>query len=219
MAGWRRSVPEPPLVKVCGLTDPAEAAACAELGVWAIGVVFAPESVRRVDVDQARAVCDAVPEHVRRVGVFVDPDPAMVAETVAAAGLTDVQLHGPRVDVDQVRVAARVPVFQGFAVRDASDLAAAQASRADLVFLDASVAGRHGGTGQRFDWALLRHTPLARQFVLAGGLDPDNVREAVHSVRPWAVDVSSGVESGPGRKDLARVAAFIGAARRVAEVR
>lgn len=219
MAGWRRSVPEQPLVKVCGLTDPAEAAACAELGVWAIGVVFAPESVRRVDVEQARVVCAAVPEHVRRVGVFVDPDPTMVADAVAAAGLTDVQLHGRAVDVDRVRAAVRVPVFQGFAVHDASDLVAAQSSRADLVFLDASVAGRHGGTGQRFDWALLRHTPLERRFVLAGGLDPQNVGEAVQRVRPWAVDVSSGVEAGPGRKDLARVAAFIAAARRLAEVR
>lgn len=208
-----------PLVKVCGLTNPAEAAACADLGVWAIGVVFAPESVRCVDIDQARSICAVVPAHVRRVGVFVDPDPAMAASAVSGAGLTDVQLHGRRVDVDRIRAAVGVPVFQGFPVAGASDLVAARASHADLVFLDASVSGRHGGTGELFDWELLERTPLERPFVLAGGLDPDNVFDAVRRVRPWGVDVSSGVESGPGRKDPARVAAFMQAVRGMAEVR
>lgn len=198
-----------PFVKVCGLTDPTEAAACADLGVWAIGLVFAPESPRRVDVQQARAVCKAIPARVRRVGVFVNPDADEVAEAVAGAGLTDVQLHGSDVRVEAIRTAARVRVFQGFAVRDAEDIAAASASRADLVFLDASVAGRHGGTGQRFDWAVLEATPLQRPFVLAGGLDAGNVAEGIRRVRPWAVDVSSGVESSPGRKDVALVAAFV----------
>jgi phosphoribosylanthranilate isomerase len=208
-----------PLVKVCGLTDPAEAVACAELGVWAIGVVFAPESIRRVGVDHARAVCEALPVHVRRVGVFVDPDLAFVAQAVAGAGLTDVQVHGRAMDVRAVRAAAGVPVFQAFSVGGAADLADARASDADLVLLDASIAGRHGGTGERFDWGLLEQAPLGRRFVLAGGLDPDNVAEAVRRVRPWAVDVSSGVESGPGRKDLASVAAFIDAVHAVAKVR
>ncbi len=208
----------PVRVKVCGLTDPAEAAGCADLGVWAVGVVFAPESPRRVSIDQARAVCAALPAHVRRVGVFVDPDPAAVAVAVAEAGLTHVQVHGV-VDVAAVRAAAGVPVVQGFGVRDGSDLAAAQASSADLVLLDASVAGRHGGTGTRFDWDLLRAAPLARPFVLAGGLDPEHVAEAIRLVGPWAVDVSSGVESAPGRKDLVRVEAFMRATTRLAEVR
>ena len=203
---------------MCGLTDAAEAVACAKLGVWAIGLVFAPESSRCVDVDQARAVCKALPSRVRRVGVFVDPDPAEVARTAAAAGLTDVQLHGSNVDVEAVRAAARVRVFQGFSVAGPADLAAARSSRADLVFLDASVAGRHGGTGERFDWSLLDETPLQRPFVVAGGLDPDNVAEAVRRVRPWAVDVSSGVESSPGHKDVVRVAAFIHAVHDMAEV-
>ena len=207
-----------PFVKVCGLTDPAEAVACAKLGIWAIGVVFASESPRCVDVDQARAVCKALPSRVRRVGVFVDPDPATVAHAVAVAGLTDVQLHGRNVDVEAVRIAARVRVFQGFSVADVTDIAAAKVSRADLVFLDASVAGRHGGTGRRFDWTLLETTPLQRPFVLAGGLDPDNVAEGVRRVRPWAVDVSSGVESSPGHKDLERVTAFVRAVQDMVEV-
>ena len=207
-----------PFVKVCGLTDPAEAVACAKLGVWAIGMVFAPESARRITVEQARAICKALPSRVRRVGVFVNPDPAEVAQTVSGAGLTDVQLHGDQVNVEAVRIAARVRVFQGFPVGGPADIAAAKSSRADLVFLDASVRGRHGGTGQSFDWALLDETPLQRPFVLAGGLDPDNVAEGVRRVRPWGVDVSSGVESSPGHKDLVRVAAFIHAVNDMAEV-
>ena len=207
-----------PFVKVCGLTDPAEAVACAKLGVWAIGMVFAPESARRITVEQARAICKALPLRIRRVGVFVNPDPAEVAQTVSGAGLTDVQLHGDQVNVEAVRIAARVRVFQGFPVGGPADIAAAKSSRADLVFLDASARGRHGGTGQTFDWALLDETPLQRQFVLAGGLDPDNVAEGVRRARPWGVDVSSGVESSPGHKDLARVAAFIHAVNDMAEV-
>lgn len=208
-----------PFVKVCGLTDPAEAVACARLGVWAIGLVFAPESPRRVDVAQARVVCKALPLRVRRVGVFVNPEPSEVAEVVSAAGLTDVQLHGAEVSVEAVRVAARVRVFQGFSVAGPADIAAAKASRADLVILDASVTGRHGGTGRTFDWTLLDTTPLQRPFVLAGGLDPDNVADAVRRVRPWGVDVSSGVESSPGHKDLARVSAFIHAVHDMVETR
>jgi phosphoribosylanthranilate isomerase len=207
-----------PFVKVCGLTDPAEAAACAKLSIWAIGVVFAPESPRRVDLAQAKAVCQALPKRVRRVGVFVNPDPDEVAEAVSTAGLTDVQLHGDRVDVEVIRAAARVRVFEGFSIAGPDDIAAAKASRADLVFLDASVKGRHGGTGQQFDWSVLETTPLARPFVLAGGLAPENVAEAVRRVRPWGVDVSSGVESSPGHKDVARVAAFVHAVRDMVEV-
>jgi phosphoribosylanthranilate isomerase len=207
-----------PFVKVCGLTDPAEAVACAKFGVWAIGLVFAPESSRCVDVDQARAISKALPSRVRRVGVFVNPDPAEVARIASAAGLTDVQLHGDRADVEAVRAVARIRVFQGFSVAGPDDVSAARSSRADLVFLDAAVPGRHGGTGQRFDWSVLEHTPLQRPFVLAGGLTPENVADAVRRVRPWGIDVSSGVEASPGHKDLDRVAAFVHAVLDMVEV-
>lgn len=207
-----------PFVKVCGLTDPAEAAACARLGIWAIGVVFAAESSRRVTPEQARAICGALPARVRRVGVFVDPDPAEVAVVSRAVGLTDVQLHGRNADVEAVRAATRLRVFQGFSVAGPADIEAARSSRADLVFLDASVAGRHGGTGQRFDWDVLAGTPAQRPFVLAGGLTPDNVADAVRRSQPWAVDVSSGVESSPGRKDIALVTAFVHAVHDMVEV-
>jgi phosphoribosylanthranilate isomerase len=199
-------------IKICGLTDPAEAAACAALGAWAIGVVFVPDTPRYVTVEQAARVVAAVPDGVRRVGLFVDAQPDRIAEAVQQCGLTDVQLHGADVDVAATRAAAGCGVIQAFAVDGPGALNAARRSEADLVLLDAAVPGRHGGTGRRFDWSLLETEDIGRPFVLAGGLDSGNVAEAVRRVRPAVVDVSSGVESRPGRKDPARVQAFIAAA-------
>ena len=202
-------MPEQVLVKVCGLTDPREAAACAHLGAWAIGLVFAAESARRVTPATARLVVDALPAGVRKVGVFVDPVPDETAELVEACGLTDVQVHGAAVDVAAIRAACARPVFQGYPVAGAGSLDAARRSDADLVLLDAAVPGRHGGTGSTFDWALLDGVDLGRPFALAGGLTPDNVAEAVRRARPAVVDVSSGVERAPGRKDPELVRAFM----------
>ena len=197
-------------VKVCGLTVPSEAAACARLGVWGIGVVFAEGSPRRVGVEQAAAVCAAVPDGVARVGVFVDASPAEMADAARRAGLTHLQVHGDA-DPAAARTAAGLPVIQGVRVDGPAAIARARASAAGLVLLDAAVAGRHGGTGTAFDWALLEGDPLGRPFALAGGLTPDNVGEAVRRTSPALVDVSSGVEASPGRKDLERVAAFVAA--------
>jgi phosphoribosylanthranilate isomerase len=210
-------VPEPVRVKVCGLTDAAQARGCADLGAWAIGVVFAPESTRRVTVERAADIVRGLPARVRRVGVFVDASPDEVARAVVGAGLTDVQLHGAEVDVVATRRVAGVPVIQGFSVDGPEAVARARDSEADLVLLDASVAGRHGGTGRTFDWSLLEGG-LGRPFLLAGGLDPDNVADAVRRARPAMVDVSSGVERAPGDKDLARVAAFLAAVGQAAGV-
>jgi phosphoribosylanthranilate isomerase len=145
--------------------------------------------------------------------VFVDPDPDEVAEVVEACGLTDVQVHGAAVDVAAIRAACARPVFQGFAVDGPAALDAARRSEADLVLLDASVPGRHGGTGTTFDWSVLDGVDLGRPFALAGGLTPDNVAEAVRRARPAIVDVSSGVERAPGRKDPELVRAFVRGAR------
>jgi phosphoribosylanthranilate isomerase len=202
-------VPEPVLVKVCGLTDPREAVECAALGAWAIGLVFAPESPRRVTAETARLVVDALPAEVRKVGVFVDPQPDEAAELVDACGLTDVQVHGAAIDVAAIRAACARPVFRGFAVDGPAALDAARRSDADLVLLDASVPGRQGGTGTTFDWSLLDGIDLGRPFALAGGLTPANVAEAVRRARPAIVDVSSGVERAPGRKDPELVRAFV----------
>lgn len=197
----------PVAVKVCGLTVPEEARACAELGVWGIGVVFAPESPRRVDAARAAEVLAAVPAGVARVGVFLAAPPAEMAAVARRASLTHLQVH--ECDPAEARRAAGLPVIEGIRVTGPAALERARASAADMVMLDAAVPGRHGGTGRRFDWGLLREHPLERPFVLAGGLRPGNVGEAVGLLRPAIVDVSSGVESAPGRKDPELVRAFV----------
>jgi phosphoribosylanthranilate isomerase len=194
-------------VKICGLTVPEEARACAELGAWGIGVVFAAESPRRVDAARAAEVLAALPAGVARVGVFVGASPEAMAGVARAAGLTHLQVHGG--DPAAARRASGLPVIEGVRVDGAAALARARASAADLVLLDAAVAGRHGGTGRGFDWGLLEAEPLGRPFALAGGLRPETVGAAVARLRPAVLDVSTGVESSPGRKDPARVRAFV----------
>jgi phosphoribosylanthranilate isomerase len=198
------------MVKVCGLTVPSEAAECARLGAWGIGVVFAAGSPRQVGVEQAAEICAAIPGGVARVGVFVATAPRVMAETARRVGLTHIQVHGD-VDPAEARSASGLPVIQGIRMDGPGGVARARASAADVVLLDAAVAGRDGGTGTTFDWALLDAEPLGRPFALAGGLTPENVAEAVRRMGPSLVDVSSGVESAPGRKDAGRVAAFVAA--------
>lgn len=198
------------MVKVCGLTVPSEAAECARLGVWGIGVVFAAASPRRVDPEQAAAVCAAVPAGVAKVGVFVATAPDVMAETARRTGLTHLQVHGD-VDPAEARAASGLTVIQGIRMDGPGGVARARASAADMVLLDAAVAGRDGGTGTTFDWGLLDAEPLGRPFALAGGLTSANVAAAVRRTGPAMVDVSSGVESAPGRKDAAKVAAFLAA--------
>lgn len=211
--------PGPVAIKVCGLTTPVDAAACAGVGIWGIGVVFAANSPRRVDAATAAAVVAAVPPSLARVGVFVGASAREMADTAARVGLTHIQVHGDA-DPGEVRDVSGLPVIQGIPMGGPAALERARASAADLVLLDAAVAGMHGGTGTAFDWSLLEDDVLGRPFALAGGLRPDNVAEALRRLSPVLVDVSSGVESAPGRKDPARVAAFAeavaGAARAAA---
>jgi phosphoribosylanthranilate isomerase len=201
-----------PGVKVCGLTIPEQAAQCAALGAWGIGVVLAEESSRRLDPQRAARVLSAVPAGVARVGVFVGGTTGYIARVAAGCGMTHVQLHGVADPVAVAR-ATGITVIEAVAVDGPAAIDRARASRADLVLLDGSVAGRHGGTGVSFDWEILAARPLGRPFLLAGGLTPENVADAVARVRPDVVDVSSGVEERPGVKDLALVRRFIEQAR------
>jgi phosphoribosylanthranilate isomerase len=200
-----------PLVKICGLTDPGEALACASFGAWAVGVVLSPGSPRTLAPADAATVLRELPPSVARVGVFVAPSAAEVAAAAAICGLTHIQLHG-EVDVVAVHRATGLPVIEGIRVDGPAALELARASAADLVLLDAAVPGRHGGTGLAFDWAILEREPLERPFALAGGLTAESVGEAVTRLGPSVVDVSSGVERAPGRKDPRLVKRFIAAA-------
>ncbi len=201
-------------VKVCGITSEKDAEAAAEAGADAVGLVFWPRSPRAVGVEAARRIAAAVPPAVVRVGVFVDEAPETIARTVEAVGLDLVQLHGD----ERPNLLDALPCRAWKALRVGSDLTAADvapwAGAAGLL-LDARAAGRPGGTGQTFDWTLARAVRERISFlVLAGGLDAQNVAKAVEVVRPDGVDVSSAVESAPGRKDSAKVRSFVEAARR-----
>ena len=199
-------------VKICGLTAPAQAEACVRAGAWGVGVILAPESPRYVDVARAAEVLAGVPDGVARVGVFVD---ARLREMELAAdriGLTHLQLHGD-VDAAAARALIGLPIILAVPFTGPDAIASAGAASADLVLFDAAVPGRHGGTGVRLDWAALAAQRPRFAFGVAGGLRPDNVRQAIRMLRPTFVDVSSGVESSPGSKDQTKVDAFMTAVR------
>lgn len=201
-------------VKICGLTDPRQADACVQAGVWAIGVVLAPESPRYVDIARAAEVLAGVPEHVARVGVFVDAGPSELARAADRLALTHVQLYGAA-DVAGARRATGLEVILSIPFTGPQAVDDARAGAADLVLFDAAVPGRHGGTGVRLDWAALAARRPDYAFGLAGGLRPDNVAQAIRMLNPAVVDVSSGVESSPGFKDHEKVDAFMTAVRGV----
>ena len=195
-------------VKICGITDPADAALVVDAGADAIGVNFAV-SRRRVTVEQARAIAEVVPEGVLTVGIFRDHLADEVIEIVRAAGLDAAQLHGSETAATSRRVHAAVPLL--FRAMSAADPALADIDEhgADVVLLDAPVPGG----GVPFDWTLVGDLTARHRVLLAGGLRPDNVAAAIAAVRPWGVDVASGVESAPGRKDAAAVRRFVAEAR------
>lgn len=191
-------------VKICGICDLETALAAVEAGADALGFVFAP-SRRRVTPDQAREIIKELPAFVSRVGVFVNSSFREVTGIAGYAGLDTIQLHGD--EPPEFCSALGFRVIKGFSVAGREDLLAAERYRVDAYLLDARVPGSRGGTGASFDWRLasnFRHGPL----ILAGGLTPENVREAIKTVRPYAVDVSSGVETG-GRKDIKKIKEFI----------
>jgi phosphoribosylanthranilate isomerase len=200
-------------IKICGLTRPEDAAAAVSAGADALGVVLAP-SKRQVSLEQAAVILGDVPPLVARVGVFVDAQADAVWEAVARLGLTAVQFHGD--EAPETCAAAPVPVIKALRVGsgfDAADVGRYRGAVAALL-LDTYVAGEQGGTGMAFDWDRVAGLlPRDIHVILAGGLGPDNVAEAVRTLRPYAVDVSSGVEQAPGVKDHAKVAAFCEAVR------
>lgn len=202
------------LVKICGLVSPADAVACAELGAHAIGLNFVEGSPRRVEAQAARAIARAVhAEHpkVVVVGIVADLDVASAKALVADAELDCLQLHG---DETPETLAALLPhAYKAVRIGGPADVAAARTFPGDYVLVDAKVEGALGGTGAVFDWAWVAELARERKLTLAGGLRPENVAAAVRAVRPYCVDVASGVEDRPGVKDLAKVAAFIAAAR------
>jgi phosphoribosylanthranilate isomerase len=195
-------------VKICGITRLQDAAEATQAGADAIGLVFYASSPRNVELELARSIAASLPAFVTVVGLFVDPDPAFVAEARARVPLDLLQFHGDEEPAFCERFAA--PYIKAVRVRE--DLSLLEYARrfggARGLLLDSYVSGMRGGTGQRFDWSLIP-TGLPLPIVLSGGLDPANVSDAIRRVRPWAVDVSSGVEATKGIKDPARILAFM----------
>lgn len=198
-------------VKVCGITTVEQAWACVEVGVDAIGVNLVDASPRRIDQTLARTIAQEVGDRVLVVAVVANRSLAAMREIRAATGVGCLQLHGDEPPAD---VTALLPhAYKAVRVGGAADVAAADAMPGEYVMVDARVEGALGGTGRTVGWALVAPLAKRRKLVLAGGLTPENVRDAVTVVRPWCVDVASGVESGPGIKDVRKVAAFVRAAR------
>ncbi len=198
-------------VKICGVTRVEDATLAAELGASAIGLVFWPGSPRLVEIAQARAIVAALPPFVSAIGVFVDqPDEAVrVARQI---GLGAVQFHGDEPPGSYRALPIRV--IKAVTIRDASAREeAAAVPPGATVLLDAHDRVKRGGTGRVVDWSIAAMIARERPVILSGGLNAGNVAEAVAAVRPYAIDVSSGVESAPGRKDPARLRALFAALR------
>ena len=198
-------------VKLCGITSVADAELCVAAGADAIGLNFYPRSPRFVSVDSARTIAASVKGRVLIVGVFVDASFETIAETIREVGLGCVQLHG---DEPPELLARFLPhAYKAIRVRDQRSIEDAQRYGGEHVLLDAFVPGEPGGTGRTFAWELAAGLARKRRVTLAGGLVPGNVAAAIAAVRPYAVDVASGVERAPGIKDEALVRAFITAAK------
>jgi phosphoribosylanthranilate isomerase len=201
-------------VKICGVTNLDDAAEAVRLGAWALGLIHYDRSPRRVEAAAAAEVAAAFRRKCEVVGVFVNPTLEEVDRAVENANLTMVQLNGAEGPQFCAEVARRtgLRVIKAIHVASAADIHAAEAYRTDFHLFDRRGRGLWGGTGESFDWQLLRGHRSEVPDIVAGGLRPENVAEAIATTQPYAVDVASGVEAEPGRKDHAAMTAFFAAA-------
>ncbi|GAW90990.1 phosphoribosylanthranilate isomerase [Calderihabitans maritimus] len=201
-------------VKICGITEWEEARVALDQGAHALGFVFAP-SRRYINPEKAREIICRLPPFVTRVGVFVNEKRYAVQEIATFCRLDVLQFHGEE-SPEYCRGYSQ-QVIKAFSVKDRSVLEDMSRYQVDAYLLDAYVPGKRGGTGQTFDWEIAAEArKLGRPIILAGGLNPDNVGEAIARVKPYAVDVSSGVETD-GKKDARKIAEFMAAVRRAFE--
>jgi phosphoribosylanthranilate isomerase len=197
-------------VKTCGITNLDDAQLCVELGAWALGLIFWPDSPRACAIEDAEAIGAAMHRRAEVTGVFVNATLDEVAATADRARLTLLQLHGDEGPAYCAEAARRTgcKVMKAVRVKDAAQLRGLRAFHTDYHLLDAYVPRTPGGTGETFNWELARLHEGPAEVVLSGGLDPGNVGEAIAVARPFAVDTASGTEASPGRKDPALVRAF-----------
>jgi phosphoribosylanthranilate isomerase len=215
-------------VKICGTTNLEDALTAVEAGADAIGFVFYEKSPRKIDSATARQIVAKLPESVEKVGVFVDADSDTIRSTVAQAGLTAVQLHGkvsrdsvwndPRPALESAGVSKLIPMIPGNALKDGGIFMSERVhDQAFAMLIDAELNGASGGTGATFDWeatrSMVQALSLRIPVIVAGGLTSSNVSAAIKIFQPFGVDVASGVEASPGKKDPDKVRAFVKAVR------
>jgi phosphoribosylanthranilate isomerase len=201
-----------PFVKVCGVTRAEDAHFAVEAGAHAIGVNLVPTSPRHVDLPEAKRIAEAVARRALVMAVVADLSVDEMKRVRLSTGIDWLQLHGAE---STVTLRELLPhAFKAVRIGGAADVATANSFAGEYLLVDAKVSGQLGGTGATFDWTLVRGLAKSRRVILAGGLNPENVREAIRVVAPWGVDVASGVEREPGIKDPVKVRAFIEAVRR-----
>jgi phosphoribosylanthranilate isomerase len=204
-----------PNIKICGVTNLDDARRAADLGAWAIGLIFHKPSPRRCRREEATAIAAALRRRLEVCGVFVNRTLADVVETADAVGLTMLQLHGDEGPSYAAEAARRTgcKVIKAVQVRSRADLQALEPFHTNFHLLDSHSRSVRGGTGETFDWSLARAHRGEVPMVLSGGLNPENVAGGIGAIAPWAVDVASGVEAEPGRKDPRKLEAFFDAVR------
>jgi phosphoribosylanthranilate isomerase len=203
-------------IKICGITNLADAKAATDAGANALGFNFYEKSLRRIVTADAAQIRSKLPKEIEAVGVFVNAKPADINSLRAFVRFDTAQLHGDETPDIVSRVASSLPVIKAF--RADANFALATLDRYSDVFaflLDGARAGQYGGTGQTTDWDFARRAASSRRIILSGGLKVENVADAIRIVRPYGVDVASGLESKPGKKDHARLKEFIDEVRRV----
>ena len=199
-------------VKICGITSVEDAQAVVLAGADAVGLMFYEGSPRHIALEQAKAIVDSLSNTIVRVGVFVNSEESFVRQAMEICTLNMLQFHGD--ETPEYCARFEIMTLKAIRVSDESSLKEMERYSADGFLLDAFSENSLGGTGETFNWELAkRATKSGRPIFLAGGLTSENVAEAVKAVRPFAVDVSSGVESEPGKKDAAKVRAFVAAAK------
>ena len=201
-----------PKVKICGITSIRDALAAVEFGADALGFMFYQASPRVVSNESVTAIVRELPPFLTKVGVFVNASEETIRKAIVDCGLDTLQFHGEEPPEFCRRFGLKA--IKAFRVRGAESLVEMAAYQNEAWLLDAFVPGKLGGTGAQFNWDIAKQaTKLSQRVILAGGLTPDNIGQAVKEIRPYGVDVSSGVESAPGKKDHAKVRDFIAAAK------
>lgn len=202
-------------IKICGITNKIDALAAADLGVEMLGFVFYGKSKRNVSPDTARDIINELPGSILKVGVFVDEEKNKILDIAADVSLDILQLHGDETPEYCASFKDGYKVMKAFRVKDRTSLKTVNDYMTDYYLFDSYQKSSAGGNGKAFDWKLLKDFEILKPFILSGGLDPENVGKAIMEMAPYGVDVSTGVESAPGKKDISLLKKFVANVRRL----